>query len=587
MSDPDASAPTPFTRWLPPVLIFAGYAALAVTLTWPLATHLTSRLPLGQEPTDTVPLLNAWTLWWNADRLEHGWTGYWDAPIFYPERVTFALGEPQPVSGILSWPLQKLVGPIAAYNGLLLLHLTLNGVVGFRFLQGEGLSRTASLIGGAWLMGLPLVGTSLGVFQVVPIWGILWTLAVARQAVLHRGTRRYAQLGAALAITYGLHGHYGLFLLTLLPLWMIVITVQERSRWSWIAPLLLSTVFFAVLASPIWIKQWQELDRSSTRRDPFVVRAMSATLPRYVRSPHPFQGRAMPVERLGVGWFKYALALGALLVGWRTDRNVVLPHLCLAAGGFLLSMAVWVGWRDWNLAAVMAEWIPGMHAIRNWFRYAVFFQIGMVVLAVWAVDRGQRWWMGAGPFSPARAGLLGVIFVMGLVESWPAPQATEPAPVAPRWAHWLGEHHAGSVLAVLPLGRGPMAADHRRSALAMAWQPVHRCRLVNGYNGYFPASQRKVLPALRRLPDESSLRVLRRVGTQFLAVYGSADSVVMKRLGWHPVASASEPGVQLWRYTGGETATATDRAGVSRSTRSPGVFPSEAAFLARSGRALP
>ena len=588
MSDAVASAPTRYlARCFRPWIMFTGHAVLAVVLTWPLTPRLTSSLPVGQEPTDTVPLLNVWTLWWNADRLEHGWTGYWDAPIFYPERATFALGEPQPVSGVLSWPLQRLVGPIAAYNGLLLLHLTLNGVVGFRFLQGVGLSRTASLIGGMWLMGLPLVGTSLGVFQVVPIWGILWALAVARRAVLHRGIRRCAELGAALAITYGLHGHYGLFLLTILPLWMIVIAVRERSRSSWIAPLLLSTVFFAVLASPIWVKQWQELDRTSTRRDPLVVRAMSATLPRYGRSPHPFQDRAMPVERLGIGWLKYVLALGALLVGWRTDRNVVLPHVCVAGSGFLLSMAVWIGWREWNLAGVMADSIPGMHAIRNWFRYAVFFQVGMVVLAAWGVDRWHRWWCSSGRRARLRVVFLVAISVLGLVETWPAPQPIRDLPLPPRWAHWLGEHHAGSVLAVLPLGQGPMAADHRLSALAMLWQPIHQCRLVNGYNGYFPASQRKVLPALRRLPDESSLRILRRVGTQFLVVYGSADSAAMERSGWHPIASASEPGVQLWRFAGGERATVTPRAGVSRSTRSPGVFPSEAASLGRSDRGLP
>ncbi len=588
MSDPVVSAPTRYlARCSRPWIIFTGYAALAVILTWPLATCLTSCLPLGQEPTDTVPLLNAWTLWWNADRLEHGWAGYWDAPIFYPERATLALGEPQPVSGVLSWPLQKLLGLPAAYNGLLLLHLTLNGLLGVRFLRGEGLSLTASRIGGVWLMGLPLVGTSLGVFQVIPIWGILWTLAAARQAVACRGTRRYAELGAALAVTYGLNCHYGLFLLTLLPPWMVVLAGGPR-RWRlWVVPLLASTAFFAVLASPVWSKQWRELGGSSTRRDPLVVRAMSATLARYGRSPHPFQSRAMPVERLGMGWLKYALALGAVVIGWRIDRHLVLPQLCLAGGGFLLSMAVWVGWRDWNLAQLMAEWIPGMHAIRNWFRYAVFFQIAMVVLAAWGVDRLHRWWFSLGDRTPWSIVFLTMTAAFGLIETWPAPQGMEPVPAAPRWARWLGEHHAGSVLAVLPLGQGPMAADHRRSALAMLWQPVHRCRLVNGYNGYFPASQRKVLPALRRLPDESSLRILRRVGTQFLVVYGSADSAVMKRSGWRRIASASEPGVELWQYTGGERATVTARAGASRSTRSPGVFPSEAASLARSGRGLP
>jgi len=60
------------------------FGALAVVWTWPLALHATTHLPLGTESSATVPLFNLWTLRWNADRLAHGYAGYWDAPIFFP-----------------------------------------------------------------------------------------------------------------------------------------------------------------------------------------------------------------------------------------------------------------------------------------------------------------------------------------------------------------------------------------------------------------------------------------------------------------------------------------------------------------------
>jgi len=35
----------------------------------------------------TVPRLNLWTLWWNSERLLHGYRGYWHAPVFAGGRL--------------------------------------------------------------------------------------------------------------------------------------------------------------------------------------------------------------------------------------------------------------------------------------------------------------------------------------------------------------------------------------------------------------------------------------------------------------------------------------------------------------------
>src|SRR2546425_3519412 len=70
-------------------LVVAGFAALAVIMTWPLVARATRALPgdLGD------PLLNAWILGWDAQRLAHGLIGFWDAPILYPTRHTLAYSE--------------------------------------------------------------------------------------------------------------------------------------------------------------------------------------------------------------------------------------------------------------------------------------------------------------------------------------------------------------------------------------------------------------------------------------------------------------------------------------------------------------
>src|SRR3954468_8854072 len=52
----------------------------------PAATHA-----IPGELRDT--LLNTWILAWDADRIRHGFSGIWNAPIFFPYRDTLAFSE--------------------------------------------------------------------------------------------------------------------------------------------------------------------------------------------------------------------------------------------------------------------------------------------------------------------------------------------------------------------------------------------------------------------------------------------------------------------------------------------------------------
>src|SRR5258706_9795085 len=79
----------------------ALFGATALLVSWPLATRLTTHLPLGSLGSKTVPLFNLWTLEWNLQRIAHAYAGYWDAPIFYPEHAAFALSEPEAVPGLM------------------------------------------------------------------------------------------------------------------------------------------------------------------------------------------------------------------------------------------------------------------------------------------------------------------------------------------------------------------------------------------------------------------------------------------------------------------------------------------------------
>ena len=74
---------------LEPVLVVGAFLALSMLATYPLIRHMGDALPgdLGD------PLLGAWILGWDADRLKHGLAGVWDAPILFPDRHTLAYAE--------------------------------------------------------------------------------------------------------------------------------------------------------------------------------------------------------------------------------------------------------------------------------------------------------------------------------------------------------------------------------------------------------------------------------------------------------------------------------------------------------------
>ena len=160
-------------RW---ALLLLGFMVLATWSIWPAPRFLCTGLPTGPSSPATVPMLNAWTIWWNADRLAHGLAGYWDAPIFHPETGTFAFSEPQPATWIVA-PIVWATGtPIPAYQVYLIGTLVLNAVFAVRLLRTLPVRWAAATAGGVAVLLLPLVHQNREAAQLMSLWGILWTL---------------------------------------------------------------------------------------------------------------------------------------------------------------------------------------------------------------------------------------------------------------------------------------------------------------------------------------------------------------------------------------------------------------------------
>ena len=126
----------------------AAYLAMALVSVWPLPTRLGSVLSQGTDRAATVPLFQAWSMWWVSDRLANGFSGIWDAPIFHPTRTTFLFSDPMLLVGIIGAPVIWVGGsPALAYNLLLLLALLTNGLFGYGLLRCAGQLRPVAASG--------------------------------------------------------------------------------------------------------------------------------------------------------------------------------------------------------------------------------------------------------------------------------------------------------------------------------------------------------------------------------------------------------------------------------------------------------
>src|SRR5690348_16181625 len=86
----------------------AGYLALTIVLTWPVATGLTKDVPADFGD----PLLNMWILAWSARH-----PGNFNAPIFHPAPLALAYSEHLTPQALAVWPVLAATGNIVlAYN---------------------------------------------------------------------------------------------------------------------------------------------------------------------------------------------------------------------------------------------------------------------------------------------------------------------------------------------------------------------------------------------------------------------------------------------------------------------------------------
>jgi hypothetical protein len=514
-------------------LLAVVYPALAVASTWPLVTDLDGLLPLGTLDAATTSLLNVWTLWWNADRLAAGLSGYWDAPIFFPCRDTFALSEPLPLLGIVASPLFLFeASPVRNTNLVLLAMLALNGWMTFILLRRLGLHQVAAALAGACVVVLPYSHREIGVLHLVPLAGVLGTLWAGIGWIERPTTGRAIVLGVALAAAYLISSGHALFVaLAGAPAFAWLLR-RAHLRPRALLGLAVGALLCAGLVAPVVGAQLEAKRLYGMERPPGLAQA-GAALPRdFWASPWPallpVPGGQEPrrIDRLGLypGSAKLALALMGLIVGLRQRprRRATGFAVILLAGSVLLSMLP-------SLAGGAffdpLRSLPGLGQIRSFYRAGVLAQLAVVILAALCLDAllvRARARPRLARATRVVAVLLGVLAVCDL---WPRQQHYAEAPSLEAWAPWTSwvRANVGTREAMLHL---PMPGPGRMrrfeaDARWMVLQTAHGRPLVNGYSSFVPREIQKVARETTRFPQPQVHGTLASLGVRWIVAHPS------------------------------------------------------------------
>ena len=523
------------------------FVALAISSTWPLAWNFQTAIPQGQERVATVPLFNLWTIWWNVDRAGDLFSNYWDAPIFAPTDGAFALSESQPTTSIVAPIIWATESRILAYNVFLLFMLVANGCSGSVFTRGLTGSRIAGVWGGAAMVLLPFVHWQLGVIQLASLSGILLSLHFLIRFLADYHLKDALLAGVASGFCYLTCNYYGYQLCLTLTVALPVLLMKRCSVRRLAAGFVLSLVVFALLILPVVSKQLSTSGQHKWDRRPETVARLSAVQDDYFRTlwRGPLANRTTGNARfpLSPGLACSILAVIGTVIGVRRrpTRGATLFLLSIVGVAAQLSLGPgWVlgGYRPFEL---LADWLPGLSAMRSPYRFAVLVQVSCVALASLSFIRAERDQASqdgntancptpsvATPLFPSskwrrlvlvmHCGLLGG----ALIECWPSSPRMYAMPdyeTQRPWIEWLiTGTDADDIVANIPFPEGRSVADYEDTTRSMLWATYHKRPLANGYSGFFPSRFVELKRDVQEFPNNTSLRELRKAGVRWCVV---------------------------------------------------------------------
>ena len=504
--------------------------AVAIVLTWPLVGRLTNEIPLGQEPTPTVPYFNLWTLRWNAQQLAHGYSDYWNAPIFAPSRASFARSEAQPLTGFVFAILRSVCEDVAAYNLITIGFLALNGVAGVAIARRLGATAAPAALAGIVAQSLPFVFNQFGVLQLVCVFPMLF--AFERLIAYQRSRKLSAALGIAVwfVVCDLTSGYYAVFLAIALACAVPIMAVGVVP-WKQLArDVGACALLTALLLGPYAISQSRHTSDAAWSRQ--TVTALSMQFGDYRDHAGGSFGLWLwenDANDNGLlespGTYLTGLGIAGLVIAIRRrQRRLATAVVITAAGALLLSMGFHLSILGWRPYEMIFEHIPGFERLRSPFRFSVVVQVALLVVAPLTLHALWQWRRSLGRALAIAVTVLAVVETGSIGRS--ATQARGFAQLATTrvpdvatydWVKFLRRSEAGTV-AMVPFAARGSAGHFADTTVAMSAALEHGHPLANGYTGLFPTDFDPLWRAMDDVASRCGVQQLQARGVRYLVI---------------------------------------------------------------------
>jgi hypothetical protein len=482
-----------------PLLALTLYAGATVALTFPLAMHLGSRLPLGAGDIWS----NLWNFWWWKTALfELGTSPYHTDYLFHPHGISLAFHTHSPLNVVATLPISLLFGIEAAYDAALLAGFWLGGFFTYllvRDLTGE--PRAAFVAGLIFAFAPAHFEQSLEHLNLASVEFIPLFVFFMRRLLLHGGPGNAVGTGFSFAANALVCWQYGFLAVPagaalIVRGWLAHGTRRSPGRVG--AELALAVGAAGVLVLPFAAPMLREmLGASGLPFKPFDVLGTDPVFWLLPSDHHPVFGpltetlyrarRAYPFAGFlsYLGFIPVGLALAALTLhrGVGEDRwfwgawTALFLALSLGAHPIVFGRL----YPEISLPHALFEGVPLLRMLRTANRFHSFAMLGIAVLA------------GAGLaalFRKGRARAAWILAAVATLEYLWLPYPTQPAGVHPFLDELARDREAGAVLPVpLPLGS--------RHARALHDQTRHRLPIVGGYTSY---ADRDAIRSIKEVP---------------------------------------------------------------------------------------
>jgi hypothetical protein len=491
---------------------------LTLVVTWPLARCLDRCLG---EPPDT--LITVYFLAWAAHALTTPGVRLIDATLFAPYPGTLALGDYMPGYTVISVPVIALTGnPVAANNVLLILSHTL-AALGAAALTRHLLGTLGPALAAGVVFGFAprLIDQAYNVQTLAVFWFPWILLALERAFERPTWPRAIAVAAAWLALALSSLNVfvYGSVLVAAFAVAAVACGGRRLDGTRLLRLGVAGAVAAAALAlvlAPNWAlaREWG-LTRALAEVEQF-----SAGLRDHLDWPREhwlqrlrgFSGDPGH-DRLVPGIVATVLAVAGLVavLGDRLGlRRRLLPYAVLLAVTITLSLGPTLA-TPWGPLPLpyrgLFRLVPGFDSLRTPFRFLVFVDLSVAVLAA----AGTAWWL-ARVRPAARRGLVAALIALILLESVTVPYPgafprLDPATV-PDVYRWLARDPPPTLALGIPMGDWVNVA-----AAAFHLRPT-----ANGWSSFDPPLFGALSRAMDAFPDARSLALARGLGTTVVLV---------------------------------------------------------------------